>query len=156
MSDDWLAQLKQLYQDDLDQREAIATTEQELADQKKAVEEAIAVLLRNSQAHELLRRVQKALLNGKGTLTVYDKTRKFDRAIVLAWQGPISDARRPLPDSGEPINFILVGVRQGKLWVNQQPLDAPTPTALKAALLAAGKNPAIQPPKKEQPLGSSL
>ena len=148
MSDDWLAQLRQLHQDDKDRLDAAATAQLQVAEQEKAEQNAVLALLRDSHAHELLRQVQKALLDGQGTLTVYEKARKFDRAIVLAWQGPISDARRPHPNSSEPIYFIMVGVQQGKLWVNQQPLDVPTPNALKAALLAAGKNPARQDPKK--------
>ena len=67
---------------------------------------------------------------------------------MLAWQGPISDARRPLPKNEVPVNYILVGAKSGKLWVNERSLPAPTPTVLKAALLEAAKNPATQKPKK--------
>lgn len=145
MSNTWLAQLRQLHDEDRAKREAEAAQQQQLAQQELVQQDAITVLLRDSRAHELLRQVQKALLNGNGTLTVYDKARTFDKAIVLAWQGPISDARRPTPDNSDPVFYILIGVRQGQLWVNQQPVKTPAPTALKAALLEAAKNPANQP-----------
>ncbi|GAB4461398.1 MAG: hypothetical protein Kow0031_40530 [Anaerolineae bacterium] len=144
VSKNWLAQLRQLH-DDRARREAEAAQQQQQAQRELAQQDAITVLLRESRAHELLRQVQKALLDGGGTLTLYDKARTFDKAIVLAWQGPISDARRPAPNSAEPVYYILVGVRQGQLWVNRQPVKTPTPAALKAALLEAAKNPDSQP-----------
>lgn len=144
VSNAWLAQLRQLHDEDKARRDAEATQQQQQAQKELAEQDTITTLLRESRAHELLRQVQKALLDGNGTLSVYDKARTFDKAIVLAWQGPISDARRPTPDSSDPVFYILVGVRQGQLWVNQQPIKTPTPNALKAALLAAAKNPDSQ------------
>lgn len=144
MSNTWLAQLRQLHDEDKARREAEAAQQQQQAQQEQTQQDAIIALLKESRAHELLRQVQKALLDGNGTLSVYDKARTFDKAIVLAWQGPISDARRPAPDSPDPVFFILVGVRQGQLWVNQRPVKTPTPNALKAALLEAAKNPDSQ------------
>ncbi len=145
MSKNWLAQLRQLHDDDRARLEAEAAQQQQQAQQELAQQDTITALLKDSRAHELLRQVQKALLDGNGTLTVYDKARTFDKAIVLAWQGPISAARRPVTDSSDPVFYILIGVRQGQLWVNKQPVKLPTPAALKAALLEAAKNPDSQP-----------
>jgi hypothetical protein len=98
-------------------------------------------LLRQSEAHQWLRQVQKELLNGGGTLDIFDRAGDYDRVVTLAWQGPISAARKPSPDDPEPYNYILVGVRKGKLWVNGRSLPEATPAALKAALLDACKKP---------------
>lgn len=101
-------------------------------------------MLQHSRAHELLRQVQKALLDGQGTLEMYDNPKKYDRAIVLAWQGPISAARRPNPKKPEGYCYILVGARGDQLSVNNRPVSPPTPEALKTALLAAAKQPAVK------------
>jgi len=141
VSGDWAAQLRQLYEADKAKREAVVEKE-EISRQQK--QDQVIALLQNSRAHELLRVVQKNLLDGKGALSVYEKPRKYDRAIVLAWQGPISKAQRPNPKSPENYNYILVGVQNGKLWVNNQAINTPTPDILQAALLEAAKNPKTQ------------
>ncbi|RMF00606.1 MAG: hypothetical protein D6768_12400, partial [Chloroflexi bacterium] len=96
MSDNWLEQLRQIHDADKIKQQALAAKAEQAEQQNAAAE-----LLRRHRAHELLRLVQKNLLDGQGLLTVVEKPRKFDRAIVLAWQGPVSDARRPNPKSGE-------------------------------------------------------
>jgi hypothetical protein len=139
MSDEWLDQLRQLHEADRAKRQtkAIATDKQkELAKRNQA-----ASLLRRSQAHELMRQVQKLLLDGQGTLDILDETSHYERVITLVWQGPISAARRPNPDDPEEINYILVGVRQGKLWVNGREVSPGTPETLRTALLKACQNP---------------
>ena len=137
MSDDWLEQLHQLHEADKAKRQPkVKPEEQQQIKLKQA-----ANLLRQSEAHELLRQVQKALLKGKGVLDIFDAAGQYDRVITLAWQGPISAARTPNPDDPEDYRYILVGARQGKLWVNGKPLASATPEALKAALLQASKNP---------------
>ena len=139
MSDDWLEELRQLHEADKAKRQ----TEIDAANQrqKQVKRNRAAALLRRSQAHELLRQIQKALLGGQGTLDILDKASDYERVITLVWQGPISDARRPNPDDPEKMNYILVGVRQGNLWVNGQKLAGDSPEALRAALLKACKNP---------------
>jgi hypothetical protein len=136
MSDDWLAQLRQLHEADKAKREAATPKLPEPPPQNQAAE-----LLRHLQAHQLLRQTQKALLGGQGTLDIFDRAGDYDRVITLVWQGPISAARKPDPNDPEPYNYILVGVRQDKVCVNGQPLPEATPEALKAALVAASRQP---------------
>lgn len=136
MSDEWLEQLRQLHEADKTKHEAEAPKEQEPPPQSRASE-----LLRQSDAHQLLRQVQKALLGGEGVLDIFDRAGNYDRVITLAWQGPISAARKPNPNDPEPYNYILVGVRKDKLWVNGKSLPETTPEALKAALVEASKKP---------------
>jgi hypothetical protein len=61
--------------------------------------------------------------------------------LTLVWQGPVSRARKPDPDDPAGYSYILVGVREGRLWVNGKPLAEATPEALKAALLQAARKP---------------
>ena len=139
MNDDWLDQLKQLHNADKAKRQVQQPDQAENLVQKKR--EAAIKLLRQSRAHDLLRQVQKTLLNGGGTLEVRDQTSNYERVITLAWQGPISAARRPDENDPEPYSFILVGVRQGKLWVNGKPMSDTSSETLKMALLQACKKP---------------
>lgn len=134
MSDDWLDQLRKLHEADKARHQARRKEHQV---QKSHASD----LLRQSQAHKLLRQVQKVLLNGQGTLDIFDRTGDYERVISLVWQGPISKARKPNPDDPEPYHYILVGVRQGKLWVNGKALSAPTPETLKLALVGASQKP---------------
>ena len=142
MSDDWLTQLEQLHNADKAKQDAEA---EEQAQQEKQTKQDQAIeLLRNSKAHELLRQVQRALLDGKGVLDVFEQKGKYDRAIVLAWQGPISNAHRPDPEDPADYHYILVGVHQNELWVNGKNVKDATPETLQIELLEAAKNPAIQ------------
>ncbi len=136
MSDEWLEQLHQLHEADKAKRQ----TEIEQKQPEVEPDEA-SNLLRESKAHELLRQVQKVLLGGEGVLDIFDRAGDYDRVISLVWQGPISEARKPDPDDPEAYSYILVGVRQGKLWVNGKRLFSTTPEALKTALLRASKKP---------------
>lgn len=135
MNDDWLEQIRQLHEADKAKRSQ-PKKEQQITEQDQA-----ANLLTQSRAHDLLRQVQKTLLDGQGLLEISDRAGQYERMISLAWQGPISDARKPNPDDSEDYWYILVGVRDGKLWVNGKPVPAATPDALKTALLRACKNP---------------
>lgn len=133
MSDDWLDQLQQLREADKAKHQPPESVDTEaLKKQKAAVD-----LLHQSRAHELLRQVQKTLLGGQGILDFFDRKGDYERVISLVWQGPISKARRPDPDDSEPYNYILVGVRKEKLWVNGKQVAEATPPALQAALLVA-------------------
>ena len=136
MSDDWLEQIQQLHETDKIEQQANIQKEAPPASQTQASD-----LLRRSKAHTLLRQVQKALLNGGGMLDIFDRAGDYERVITLAWQGPISAARKPNPDDPTPYHYILVGVRQDDLWVNGKKLRQATPEALKKALLWASKNP---------------
>jgi hypothetical protein len=152
MSDDWLDQLRELHEKD--KAEQLAKTKP--APPVEIKRSQASDLLRQSQAHGLLRQVQKVLLNGQGALDIFDKAGNYDRVISLAWQGPISNARKPSPDDPSEYSYILVGVRQDKLWVNDKPLPAASPEALKPALLEACKNPKREKqPKLQLPDGKS-
>ncbi len=144
MSDDWLAQLSQLHEDDKTKYQAEAQAEAKKKRQEEARKNQVSQLLRQSKAYEILRQVQKALLAGKGVLDVFEASDDYDRTITLAWQGPISNARKPDPEDPEDCHYILIGVRAGKLWVNGKQLPSATPDALKAALVQASKNPKRQ------------
>ncbi|MBN1218035.1 MAG: hypothetical protein JXM69_03820 [Anaerolineae bacterium] len=143
MSDEWLDQLRQLHEADKAQREAEAPPKPAQPPENRASD-----ILRQSEAHKLLREVQKVLLNGGGTLDIFDRAADYDRVITLAWQGPISAARKPDPDDPEPYHYILVGVRNEKLWVNGKLLRETTPQVLKAALLEASQNPGRESNRK--------
>ncbi len=133
---EWLDQIRRLH--DEDKLRLQREEEQRQMQARQVVDE----LLSRSKAHELMRQVQKALLNGAGVLRVLDKTEDYDRAVVLMWHGPISAARRP-DIANEDYSYILVAVKKGKLWVNGQPISGPTPEALKAGLLEACKRPQL-------------
>jgi hypothetical protein len=135
VSDDWLEELQQLHEADKVKHQAPQQDEQ------KPPQTEASDLLRKSNAHILLRQTQKVLLDGGGVLDIFDRAGDYERVITLAWQGPISAARKPNPDDPTPYHYILVGVRQGKLWVNGKKLRQATPEALKTALLWASKNP---------------
>ncbi len=137
MSDDWLEQLHQLHEVDKTKHQPKVKPKEQ---QQNKLNQA-ADLLRQSKAHNLLRQIQKTLLKGGGLLDIFDAAGRYDRVITLAWQGPISAARKPNPDDPEDYRYILVGVRRGKLWVNGKSLSSASPESLKAALLQACKNP---------------
>ena len=139
MSDTWLEQLKQLREADKAKHQD-STGDLDLNGSNKRA--TAADLLRQSKAHELLRQVQKSLLAGQGTLDIFDRAGAYERAIALVWQGPISAARRPQPNDPAPYYYILIGVRQGKLWVNDRRVAKVDSEALKKALLKACKKPA--------------
>lgn len=141
MSDDWLDELHQLRdQDKASQQAAIEPLDLSVLAAKHAAQQA-ADLLRQTNAHNLLRQVQKALLDGKGVLDVFEKSDRYERAISLSWQGSISAARKPDPKNPEAYQYILIGVREGKLYVNDKEVPLPTSEALKKALVEAAKKP---------------
>ncbi len=144
MTDDWLAQLEQLHNEDKTKRQAAAQAEAAQQKQSEVQKNQAQELLRQGKAYELMRQVQKALLGGKGLLKVHEADKKYDRIIILRWQGPISEARNPDPNLKEDIYHILVGVRDEELWVNGKKVAETTPDALKVALLEASQNPGRQ------------
>ncbi len=136
MSDPWLDQLRKLHDDDKAKREAKKPKKPEKPPESRANE-----ILRKSQAHQAMRDVQKFLLNGGGTLDIFNRGGDYERGVTLAWQGPISEARKPDINDPEPYNYILVGVKNDSLWVNGNRLPNNKPATLKTALLEASKNP---------------
>ena len=141
MGDNWLDELRQLHEQDKTSQQADIEQLDLSVLSAQRVKQA-ADLLRQADAHNLLRQVQKALLNGKGVIDVFEHTKRYDRTISLAWQGPISAARKPDPKNPEAYQYILIGVRAGRIYVNDKEMTPATPEALKIALLEAAKKPA--------------
>jgi hypothetical protein len=143
---DWLDELYQLHEQDKAKRqEEMAQLDLSILGKHRPTSTGI---LRHSNALNLLRRVQKALLNGKGVIEVFDQKSDYDHALTLVWQGPISAARKPNPNDLEPYQYILVGVKDARLYVNGKEVNPPHPENLKAALVEAAKNPAKSKPNK--------
>ena len=141
MSDDWLDELRKVREEDQARVEAeIDELNLQVLDRKN---QAIEVL-RQSDAHNLLRKVQKVLLGSKGVIDILDTTEQYDRALTLAWQGPISNARVPRAEDPDDYHYILVGAKGDQLFVNGKLLKSATPDMLKSALVWASKNPLRQ------------
>jgi hypothetical protein len=140
MSTDWLDELLSLREQD--KAKQVAKTKSgdidlSVLDRQKQA----AITMEKCEAHKLLRRVNGVLLGGKGAIDIFDRSNEYDRAIALAWQGPISAARRPnLNDSGD-FQYILIGAGGNKLFVNGRQVKQVSPEALKSALVWAAKNP---------------
>ena len=133
--DEWLQQLKAIRTDDQKKLQV----EKEKAEKTK--QEQAEALLHRSEAHNLLRQVQKVLLNGEGMIRVLDEIEEYDLALALFWQGSVSTARKPTR-SDEGYSYILVGVREDALFVNDEKLPDFRVETLKASLLKACKHPA--------------
>jgi hypothetical protein len=144
VSDPWLDQLRRLYDEDKAKHEVEKPKKPEKPPESRANE-----ILRKSQAHQAMRDVQKFLLNGGGTLDIFNRDNNYERGVTLAWQGPISEARKPDINDPAPYNYIVVGVRDDALWVNGKRLTDTKPATLRAALLEAGKNPAREKRDKQ-------
>jgi hypothetical protein len=148
MSDDWLAQLRQLHDADKTRLQAEDEQQQAAALEEQSRSQAARDILNNLKAHELMREVQKALLDGKGTLSLKNDPKNYDLALILAWQGSVGDARRPTAKDSHPIYYISIGVKDTQLWVNDKKIAAPTPDKIKTALLAAAQHPAMKTKKE--------
>ena len=141
MSDDWLDELQKLREEDeVRQRTQVEALDTSVLNRQNQAGQA----LRQCDAHNLLRKVQKVLLGGKGVIDIFDTTQQYDRAIALIWQGPISNTRLPRPEDPDDYLYILVGAKGDKVYVNHRRLKNVTPEALKAALLWASKKPERQ------------
>lgn len=144
MPDNWLDELQQIRDEDAVQQkqaEKLPTPKIDLSVLSSHRDKSAADLLKHCNAHNLLRRVQHALLAGKGVIDLVDQSGQYDRAMTLMWQGPVSAARRPDPEDPEEYHYIVVGVRAGKLYVNSHEVTPMTPEALKTALVKAAKKP---------------
>ena len=142
---DWLDQLYQLREADKAKRQVKKRKPEIVESQPRQASDILHIC----EAHKLLRRVQEALLGGKGIIDVFEQSGPYERAIALVWQGPISEARRPNPEDPEDYQYIVVGVNKGKLYVNGKKVPAITPEALKIALVEASKNPKRQGQKQD-------
>jgi hypothetical protein len=127
--DDWGSQLRQLYEADKTRRQA-----QEKS--KAAPEPGIvaAQLLQCCRTHELMRQLQKTLLNGGGNLRFYEEVGGYAQAVALMWSGPISAATKP-PRIEDVDAAIIVGANEEGVFVNDSRLSEVSPAALKRALL---------------------
>jgi hypothetical protein len=144
VSDDWLAALRQLHDADKARLQTQAEQQEAVAQKEQARIEGARELLRSLKAHELMREAQKALLDGQGTLSLQNNTKKYDLVLILAWQGSVSNARRPTVKDPEPIYYISIGVRDGQVLVNDQKVTTPTPATIQKAILAVAQNPGVQ------------
>lgn len=88
--DEWQNQLRQIHDTDKERGQAKETG---LAATEPVI--TAELLLRQCRAHELLRRVQNMLLNGGGKLQFDENVGGYEQALVLMWNGPISDATKP-------------------------------------------------------------
>lgn len=149
MTTSWLDEIYQLRETDKQKRQE--ETKAENLDLSLLKRPTAADLLQRCEAHKLLRRVQQALLDGKGLIDIFEHDSKYERLISLVWQGPISEARVPNPQDPEDYRYITVGAREGKVYVNGKELASITPEGLKEALVAACKNPGRQRRKPEPP-----
>lgn len=128
---DWLDELKQIRQ------------AKQAQDQPAPEPPPPPDLLSQCKAHDLLRQMQKALLDGEGLLNAPVSQNQYERVMTLVWQGPVYDARKPQEDDQEEMYYILVGVRKGQVYVNGKKVNPITPEALKPMLVEAAKSPGV-------------
>ena len=126
---DWLAELRQIYETDKAYKQA----------QKDSQPEAEAVVtageyLQRCSAHELMRQVQKTLLDGGGKLEFYENVGGYEQAVVLMWAGPISEAAKPATIEDVDAS-IIVGANAQGVFVNDERLANVSPDALRQRLL---------------------
>jgi hypothetical protein len=127
--DDWLAELRHVYEMDKARQQA---KEKRQAEGKPEV--TPEQLLKRCRAHELMRQVQKTLLNGEGRLQFYEDVSGYERAVVLMWKGPISAAAKPA-NIEDVEGSIIVGATAEGIFVNDNELSEVTPEALRQTLL---------------------
>lgn len=142
MTDTWLDELYQMHNEDKAKQQSLQKNDPlDLSILSKNRVELAAAVMRSVNAHNLMRRLQSALLGGKGIIDVFDSKDDYDRVITLVWQGPISNARKPDPEDPTEYQYISVSARGKKLYVNDQEVTSLTPEALKKALVEAAKKP---------------
>lgn len=127
--DDWGSQLRQLYEADKARRQA-----QEPSEAAPEPEVVAAQLLQRCRAHDLMRQLQKTLLNGGGNLRFYEQVGGYVQAVALMWSGPVSAATKP-PRIEDVDAAIIVGANEEGVFVNDSRLSEVSPEALKRALL---------------------
>lgn len=141
MTDTWLDELYRMHNEDKAKQQALQKNVADLNVLPENRAELAAAVMRSVNAHNLMRRLQSALLGGKGIIDIFDSKDDYDRIITLVWQGPISNARKPDPEDPTEYQYISVGARGKRLFVNDQEVASLTPEALKIALVEAAKKP---------------
>lgn len=137
--EDWLGELDNIRKEDEQRQESVQLDLSVLGNQSDATK-----LLKQVDAHNVLRRANAVLLKNKGRIDFFDQAKQYDHCVGLVWQGPVSKARPPSPDDPTPFYYILVGVKRKTVYVNGKALQINTPEALKAALVGAAKKPGMQ------------
>ena len=148
MADNWMDELYQMHEEDKTKQEAqkkVVPLDLSILSQNRI--ELAAATLRSVNAHAVMRRLQSALLGGKGVIDTFDSKDDYDRIITLIWQGTFSTARKPDPHASEEYWYISVGAKGKRLYVNDKEVAPITPEALKAALVKAAKSPGRAQPK---------
>jgi hypothetical protein len=100
-------------------------------------------LLKNVEAHQLLRDLKRFLLGGVGKIELFEDASGYDLVLALMWDGPISQAALPKTNS-KTRRHIFIGVRDGGLYVNGKTVPSNTKKALQEALIEAAKNPGLR------------
>ena len=136
--ENWLAQLRQIHETDKAQRQA---PEHDATDEAQPTAEQY---LRQCRAHELLRQVQKTLLDGGGSLQIYQDVGGYEQVIILMWEGPISAAAKPARID-EVEASIIVGANAQGIFVNDEPLSDISPEGLRERLLNTARKFLAQP-----------
>ena len=127
--DDWIAKLQQIYEANKVYQQA--KEQRQLTPSPK---DTADTFMKQSRAHDLMRQIQKVLLNGEGILRFYEDVGGYNRAIVLMWKGPVSAASKPANLKDVDVS-IIIGANDKGIFVNDKKLAKPTPEALKQALL---------------------
>lgn len=139
---DWLDDLYNIRREDeerLNKHKKDASPDLSVVEQRDQAISAMRVI----EAHKILRRVNDALLNGKGIIKDIQDA-KYDQGLALIWQGPVSQARPPRPNDADKCRFIMVTAKGKQVFVNHTPLKNITPEEFKAALVKAAKKPIEQ------------
>jgi hypothetical protein len=136
---DWMDELYKMHQEDKGKQNSKKVDPLDLSVLSKNRIELAAATLRSVNAMAVMRRVQSALLGGKGAIDTFDNESDYDRVIILCWQGVLSAARKP--DPGEPFWYISAGACGKKLYVNGKEVTPITPEAFKKAIVQAAKKP---------------
>ena len=137
---DWLDELYNIRRED-EERESKKDIPLDLSVLRQR-DQAISVM-RVIEAHKILRRVNDALLKGKGLVKEVQDS-QYDQTLALIWQGPVSKARPPRADDPADCSFIWVAAKGKEVFVNHKPLPNISPEAFKAALVQAAKEPIEQ------------
>lgn len=139
---DWLDDLYNIRREDeerLNKHKKDASLDLSVLGRREQAVSAMRVI----EAHKILRRVNDALLNGKGVIKDIQDA-KYDQGLALIWQGPVSQARPPRPEDSDKCRFIMVTAKGKQVFVNHTPLKNITPEEFKAALVKAAKEPIEQ------------
>ena len=126
---EWLSELRELHE--ADKAYHHAEEKRQAPPEPEVVAER---LLEKCDAHQLMRQVQKVLLNGGGKLQFFEDVGGYHRAIVLMWQGPVS-AASALVRLEDVEAAIIVGANEEGVFVNDRLLPDASVEALRHRLL---------------------